>query len=117
MVNETGMKVNGAAPTEPAHLAIHYRALQVVAVLRPRSSEPISVIVLQDGAPLAKQDAGADVRFDRDGRSYLLVDAPREYDIVMNKHFAQHDLELLPQRPGLGVYTFDFEACEVGADR
>jgi len=110
--------VNGVAREPlPPHLAIRYRALQVVAVLQPHGTQPISVIVLQDGAPLAKQDAGADVRFDSDGRSYLVVDAPREYDVVMNKHFAQHDLELLPQRPGLGVYTFDFEACEVGADR
>ena len=109
--------VNGSSSTPAPHLAIRYRSLQVVAVLRPRGAQPVSVLVLQDGAPLAKQDAGADVRFDTSGRSYLLVDAPREYDIVMNKHFGQHDLELLPQRPGLGAYTFDFEACEVGADR
>jgi thiol-disulfide isomerase/thioredoxin len=107
--------VNGSGAD--AHLAIRYRALQVVAVLKPHGVPAVDVLVLQDGAPLTKQDAGADIRFDRDGRSYLLVDAPREYDVVMNKHFAQHDLELLPQRPGLGAYTFDFEACEVGADR
>jgi thiol-disulfide isomerase/thioredoxin len=109
--------VNGSGTAGQPHLAIRYRSLQVVAVLKPLGVPAVDVLVLQDGAPLSAQDAGADVRFDRDGRSYLRVDAPREYDIVMNKHFAQHDLELLPQRPGLGAYTFDFEACEVGADR
>jgi thiol-disulfide isomerase/thioredoxin len=109
--------VNGSGGAGQPHLVIRYRALQVVAVLKPLSVPAVHVIVLQDGVPLTAQDAGADVRFDRDGRSYLLVDAPREYDVVMNKHFAQHDLELLPQGPGLGAYTFDFEACEVGADR
>jgi thiol-disulfide isomerase/thioredoxin len=109
--------VNQAGAAEQAHLAIRYRALQVVAVLKPHGVPAVSVLVLQDGVPLTKQDAGKDIRFDRDGHSVLLVDAPREYDVVMNKHFAQHDLELLPQRPGLGAYTFDFEACEVGADR
>jgi thiol-disulfide isomerase/thioredoxin len=109
--------VNGPAVAGQAHLAIRYRALQVVAVLRPHGVPAVDVLVLQDGVPMPAQDAGADIRFDRDGRSYLRVDAPREYDVVMNKHFAQHDLELLPQRPGLGAYTFDFEACEVGADR
>ena len=108
-----------SAPSAAAqpHVAIRYRALQVVSVLKPHGVPAVSVLVLQDGAPLTKQDAGTDIRFDRSGNSYLLVDAPREYDVVLNKHFAQHDLELLPQRPGLGVYTFDFEACEVGSDR
>jgi thiol-disulfide isomerase/thioredoxin len=109
--------VNGSGASAQPHLAIRYRALQVVAVLKPRDVTSVNVLVLQDGAPLSAQDAGADIRFDRDGRSYLLVDAPREYDVVLNKHFGQHELELLPQRPGLGAYTFDFEACEVGADR
>jgi len=109
--------VNGSGSAGQAHLAVSYRALQVVAVLRPHDVPAVDVLVLQDGAPLTAQDAGADIRFDPKGRSYLRVDAPREYDVVMNKHFAQHDLELLPQHPGLGAYTFDFEACEVGADR
>lgn len=109
--------VAGPGTIPQPRVAIRYRALQVVSVLKPHGVPAVSVLVLQDGAPLTKQDAGADIRFDRSGNSYLLVDAAREYDVVLNKHFAQHDLELLPQRPGLGAYTFDFEACEVGADR
>jgi hypothetical protein len=77
----------------------------------------VPTLVLQDGAPLARTDAGPDVRYDAQGNSFVLVDASREYDLVTNKHFTQHDLELRPERPGLRVYTFDFEACEVGADR
>jgi thiol-disulfide isomerase/thioredoxin len=98
------------------HIALHYHAIQVVAVLKPQTGA-VPVEVLQDGAPLRKEDAGADVRYDTNGRAFLSVNVAREYDVVMNKHFGQHELELRPQRPGLAVYTFDFEACEVGADR
>ena len=105
-----------SAARNRSHVAIRYHALQVVAVLKPTAGA-VLVTVLQDGAPLPKQDAGADVRYDSAGNAFITVDAAREYDIVMNKHFGQHELELLPQRPGLALYTFDFEACEVGADR
>jgi len=97
-------------------IALRYHAIQVVVVLRPQEGA-VPVIVLQDGKPLHKHDAGADVMYDSTGRSFITVDAAREYDVVMNKHFGQHELELHPQRPGLAVYTFDFEACEIGADR
>ena len=109
-------RVNSTSPSAPEHVALRYHAIQVVAVLKPQSSA-VLVIVLQDGAPLRREDAGSDVHYDREGNSLVTVDAAREYDIVMNKHFGQHELELRPQHPGLAVYTFDFEACEVGADR
>jgi len=109
--------VNAAERAADAgHVALRYHAIQVVAVLKPQHGA-VPVVVLQDGAPLHKEDAGSDVHYDREGNSLITVDAAREYDVVMNKHFGQHELELRPQRPGLAVYTFDFEACEVGADR
>jgi len=109
--------INAAGAPSPSHVAIRYQAIQVVAVLAPGSQGAIPLFVLQDGAPLARSDAGADVQFDAAGRAFVLVDQAREYDLVMNKHFGHHDLELRPSHAGLGVYTFDFEACEVGADR
>jgi len=86
-------------------------------VLKPEAGKPITVYVEQDGKPLAQQDAGSDVRYDADRRSFVTVDAPRAYELVMNRHFGHHDLTLRPVEYGLGVYTFDFESCEVGADR
>jgi thiol-disulfide isomerase/thioredoxin len=115
---QTGEAMVGAPGSAAAqHVALLYRAIEVVAVLAPADHAPVPTFVTQDGPPLARTDAGRDVRFDAQGRSFVVVDAPREYELVMNKHFGQHDLELLPEHPGLGVYTFDFEACEVGADR
>lgn len=99
------------------HLAMRYHAIQVVAVLKPETSKPITVYVEQDAHPLGADDAGKDVRFDHQGRSYLTVDSARAYEVVMNRHFGHHDLQLSPLQYGLGVYSFAFESCEVGADR
>ncbi|PZR60774.1 MAG: hypothetical protein DLM53_10440 [Candidatus Eremiobacter antarcticus] len=99
------------------YLDLRYHAIQVVSVLKPEAGKPITVYVDQDGKPLLKADAGADVRFDAAGRAFLMVDAPREYDVVMNKHFGHHELVLRPVEYGLGVYSFAFESCEVGSDR
>ena len=99
------------------HLDLRYHALQVVSVLKPEDGKPITVYVEQDGKPLAQQDAGSDIRYGADGRSFIVVDAPRAYELVMNRHFGHHDLALRPVEYGLGVYSFAFESCAVGADR
>lgn len=99
------------------HIALRYHAMQVVAVLKPESDKPITVYIRQDGAALRPADAGSDVHYDAQGRSYVVVDAARAYDLVMNRHFGHHDLELAPREYGLGVYSFAFESCQVGVDR
>ena len=100
-----------------ATVTLRYHAIQVVAVMRPEDGGSTRVNVSQDGAPIAKPDAGADIRYAPDGTSYVDVNASRAYDLLMNKHFGQHELALSPQRYGLGLYSFDFESCEVGSDR
>ena len=97
--------------------ALKYHAIQVVAVMRPEEGYLTRVRVTQDGAPVPHQDAGADIRYGADGFSYVDVEQPRAYDLIMNKHFGQHELSLAPARYGLGLYSFDFESCEVGSDR
>ena len=99
------------------HVDLRYHAIQVVSVLKPEGGKPITLYVDQDGKPLARQDAGNDIHFDADGLAYVVVDVPRAYELVMNRHFGHHDLRLRPVGYGLGVYTFAFESCEVGADR
>lgn len=99
------------------YIDVMYHALDVVAVLRPEAGTRVKAFVEQDGKPLAHEDAGADVRYDELGRSYVTVDASREYDLVKNRRFGHHDLRIRPLEYGLGVYTFAFESCEVGADR
>jgi thiol-disulfide isomerase/thioredoxin len=95
------------------YVALQYHAIQVVGVLTEDAGKSVRVDVTQDGAPVAKDDAGKDIHFDADGKSYITVDASREYDLVMNAKFAAHDLRLIPQGRGVAVYSFAFESCEV----
>jgi thiol-disulfide isomerase/thioredoxin len=99
------------------HVAMKYHAIQVVSVMRPEGGSPVNVLVTQDGKPIPKEDAGADIHYDAQGRSYVDVDQPREYDLIMNKKFGTHQIALFPQARDLGVYTFDFESCEVPNDK
>jgi len=105
-----------AAVSEGLHgyVALKYHAIQVVGVLAPSDQKSVRIDVTQDGAPLAKADAGSDIRYDADGKSYITVDAARAYDLVMNAKFGQHDLRLTPQGYGVGLYSFAFESCEAG---
>jgi thiol-disulfide isomerase/thioredoxin len=92
---------------------LRYHAIEVMAVMRPENGKAAQVDVTQDGRPIAKSDAGRDLRYDATGRSYVTVDAPRAYDLVMNAHFGEHELQLSPKADGLGIYDVAFESCEV----
>jgi thiol-disulfide isomerase/thioredoxin len=97
-------------------LALNYKAIQVLAVMKADSGGSTRVNVTQDGKPIARTDAGPDIRFDASGLSYVDVDTARAYELLDNAHFGQHELRLMPQRYGLGIYSFAFESCEVGSD-
>lgn len=94
-------------------LVLRYHAIQLVAVLRPERGGSIRVTVTQDRHPVPQNDAGKDLRYDARGDSYVDVDAPRAYDLIMNAAFGDHTIRLAPGADGLGVYDFAFESCEV----
>jgi thiol-disulfide isomerase/thioredoxin len=99
------------------YLQLHYKAIQVLTIMKPESGGSGRVVVTQDGKPVAHADAGPDIRFDADGTSYVTVDAARAYELLDNVHFGQHELRLAPQHFGVGIYDFAFESCEVGSDK
>ncbi len=95
------------------YLALRYHAIQLTAVMKPEAGGSIRVEVTQDGRPVAKSDAGKDLRYDADGKSYVFVDAARAYDLIMNARFGEYQLKLSPKGDGLGIYDIAFESCEV----
>jgi len=97
----------------PGFLDLAYHAVQLVGVLKSEHGTPVRVDVTQDGNPVPKDDAGRDIHYDSSGMSFIKVEEPRAYDIVMNAKFGYHTLRLTPQTYGLGVYSFAFESCEV----
>lgn len=106
------LRHDGANATDYALL--RYHALDANAVIKPETSQPFDVTVLQDGKPVLKKDAGADIRYDAQGRSFLRVDAPRMYQITHNAKFGAHDLKLQTASDGFGLYSFAFSSCTVG---
>ncbi|MGC1382092.1 MAG: redoxin family protein, partial [Candidatus Baltobacteraceae bacterium] len=94
-------------------LTMRYHAIEVMAVMKPEAGSALRVDVMQDGKPIARSDAGADIRYDARGASYVTVDAPRSYDLLANARFGAHDLQLAPEGYGAGIYDFAFESCEI----
>ena len=94
------------------YMSLSYHAIQVNVVMLPKDGVS-RVRVTEDGKPVPREDAGADLRYDADGSSYVNVDAPRAYDLLMNQTFGERELRLYPDREGVGIYDFAFESCEV----
>jgi thiol-disulfide isomerase/thioredoxin len=101
------------SPTPKDYIGIKYHALEVNSVIRPEQGKPVKLWITHDGKPVAKKDKGDDLRFDEKGRSYVLVDQPRMYNLVKNAEFAQRTLKLTTADPGMGIYSFTFVSCEV----
>ena len=74
------------------------------------------VYVTQDGKQVAKENRGADLRVGEDGRSYLLVDQPRMYNLIKNRKWGSHTLKLATAEEGLGLYSFTFTSCTVAGE-
>ena len=95
------------------YLVLRYHAIAVDVVMKTQAGGAVRVDVAQDGRPIAKADAGPDLRYDAQGRSYVVVDSPRAYDLLANARFGEHELKLSPKSDGLGIYDVAFESCEV----
>ena len=53
------------------------------------------------------------MRIDRQGRSCLLVDKPRLYQIVRNPEYGEHVLRLSAGEGGLLLYTLSFSTAVI----
>ena len=91
------------------YLALNYAAKSVNAVLTSASGEPYRVIVTLDGAMMTTENAGADIQWDKDGYSYILVDEPRMYGIVDNpQYLPQSILTMRSDSDDFGLFAFTF---------
>lgn len=102
-----GVRFNGEKGEE-GNATLTYEALEVNSVMGIDEQRPSMVFALQDSKPLTKENAGVDIRFDDDGRSYVMVDGPRLFNIICNTEFGQHALSLKTSSPGLEIYSVSF---------
>ncbi len=109
-----GLRLTRANVDRDAFVRVIYRAAQVLAVLEPPFGASGRVFIKRDDQWLHADDAGRDVRFDVDGRSYVDVVAPRLYDLVRDDDAKMRELLVLPERRGTAVDGFQFtDACLV----
>ncbi len=104
---ESLMRPEGAS--NESHVYLRYSAKEVNLVAHP-PRQPGKLELLQDGHPLAAEDAGEDVAFE-DGQSVMVVDQPRMYLVVNNREFDTHDLSISTRSDGIGLYAFTFVSC------
>jgi len=94
-------------------VTIKYTAKEVNLVMNPLLGRAWSTYVLQDGAPIARGDAGEDVMFDQNDKAFVDVDAQRMYRLVNNQEIGSHELTLTTATPGLALYAYTFVSCAV----
>jgi thiol-disulfide isomerase/thioredoxin len=105
------LRAEPAQDSDPASLLVFYKAKEVNLVMAPNGPRVHTVELLQDSQALAREDAGEDVRYDSAGRSLLTVDTPRMFNLVRNRAFAQHLLQLVAREAGLECFAFTFVSC------
>jgi thiol-disulfide isomerase/thioredoxin len=96
-----------------AHVYLKYTSSEVNLVINPSINKGFQVFVMQDEKYLSPEDAGQDIQFDSQGRSYLLVSEPRMYNLIKNKEFGPRLLKLSTNSNGCEVYAFTFVSCTV----
>lgn len=93
------------------HAILVYQAKEVNAILKPEGEKNFQVFVKQNDQYLTQENKGSDVHLDAEGRSYLLVDGARLYNIVRNAEFGQHTLKLSSYSSGFLIYSVSFVSC------
>ncbi len=98
-------------------LAFRFIARSVNLVIHPGEGGDgaYEVVVELDGRPLDADEAGADIRFDDDGRSVLTVDEPRMYAVVELPELGDRELKLFSNSEHFGMFAVTFGAYLEGA--
>ncbi len=86
---------------------VRYHARSLYAVLSLEGTKQVRVNLFQDGDPLPKDSAGADVQFDAKG-AYVEVTSGRMYYLVRSPRFSAHLIALQPEGPGLSLHSFTY---------
>ena len=96
------------------YVAVKFYGTSVNAVLSSLSAEPFTVRVTIDGEALTADQTGADIAFDEDGNSYVLVEEARMYNLVNMPVFNGHELELRTNSTEFSLFAFTFGSYEGG---
>lgn len=103
-----GLRLASENKTQSAFVRVVYHAAQALAVLAPAETGRTKFFIKQDDLWLHEGNKGKDILFDNDGRSYVVVDSARLYDLTRENIFTPHELFLIPDRKGASVHGLSF---------
>lgn len=108
-----GLRLAQGNPDQGAFVRVVYMGAQAMAVLAPSApGKKTRFFVKQDDQWLYEGIAGADVRIDDDGRSFVVAEQARLFDLAHDTGERPHELYVVPETKGGGVYGFSFaDAC------
>ena len=90
------------------YFACRFVSRSVNVVLNPPPGEPFVVVIELDGRALARGEAGADVEWDGEGRSIIVVSEPRAYAIVELPEWGDHELKLRSNSSHFAIFALTF---------
>ena len=100
------------SPSDDEYLSFKFRSKSVNGVFS--SINQSKLIVKLDGKFLKKNAAGLDVNFDDEGRSFIKINEPKMYSILILPEYTEKILTLLPQEKEISVFAFTFGSYEEG---
>ena len=98
------------------YLAVRFYATTVNVVMSPEGGDPYQVRVTLGDQPVDSSNTGADIKFDDEGNSYVLVDEPRMYNLLMLPDYDGHVLKISSNSDNFSVYAYTFGVYETQTD-
>lgn len=109
-----GLRLAQSNKDQSGFVRVVFRAAQALATMAPPGGGTSRVFVKLDDLWLHEGNAGGDILFDDDGRSFVTVDFPRLYDLVRDRGSQPHELYVIPEKKGLTLHGFSFsDSCVV----
>jgi len=96
------------------HIAFQFVGRSANVVVNPEGTEPYDVYVEIDDRPLKPEEAGMDILFDDEGRSYFRVTEPRLYAFLETPEFGEHIVKLASNSDDFAIFAFTFGINEGG---
>ena len=96
------------------HIAFKFVGRSANVVVTTSGTDPYDVYIEIDGRPLKSDEAGMDVIFDKDGRSYFTVIEPRLYAFLETPVFGEHIVKLSSDSDNFAIFAFTFGVNEGG---
>lgn len=89
-------------------IILSYKAKGVYLVMESEDGLPLKVYITLDGVGLSSENAGKDVEFDKEGRSFVEVRFSTLYNLISTQTFGGHTLRLSTLSDKLRLFAFTF---------